>query len=358
MDRRAFVRIASAGVATSFFGFSPLSRTATVTPAPGMPVPKYSIRGGVVMAYYEKGRGAPVIFCHGFPEMAYSWRHQLSALAEKGYRAIAPDLRGYGLSSIPDAIASYAATEICDDLVHMMDGLDIEKAVFCGHDWGGFIANLMSFIYPQRCLGIISVGSPHNFRPPGLPPVARAGEELVNKAAWNAFMQRPDIPDRLMLEKPARFFNTFMRRGYFEADYLKTLPVQSPERQMDLAAMMSKEALPGKPLLSEHRLKVYVDTFTATGFSGGINWYRAMKFTGQEIAKRAPTWGVHVPYLYIRPEQDPIIRPGMDNGMEDYIPDLERKVIPDCGHSVMEDQPQALSRIMVAWLEKKFPPGR
>jgi pimeloyl-ACP methyl ester carboxylesterase len=94
----------------------------------------------VTLSIHESGSGPAVVLCHGFPELAYSWRHQLPALAGAGFRAIAPDQRGYGESDVPKGIEDYDLTHLTGDLVALLDALEIERAVFAGHDWGGFVA--------------------------------------------------------------------------------------------------------------------------------------------------------------------------------------------------------------------------
>ena len=104
-----------------------------------MPPLKYASVNGIEMAYYEAGPrvGVPVILCHGFPELAFSWRHQLRAFEAAVRWAIAPDQRGYGLTSRPDAVEAYDIDHLTDDVVGLMDHLKIDKAILCGHDWGG-----------------------------------------------------------------------------------------------------------------------------------------------------------------------------------------------------------------------------
>ncbi len=321
---------------------------------PDMPLPQYIATNGVRLAVYMQGSGIPVVFCHGFPELAFSWRHQLNALADSGFLAIAPDLRGYGLSDRPNGVENYSATKICDDLIGMLDTLGLKKAIFCGHDWGGFIAQSMPLLYPERCLGVISIGIAHDFRPEHFSKVNVPVNELVDKESYNNFMRQFAVPDRLFNANVEAFFNAFLRRGYFYASYIEDLPGDSPEKKMDMSAILSKKEFPGERMVSEKAFDCYVQTFKKTGFTGGIEWYRAISLTIEEIFKRKPRWKVEVPYLYIWPEDDPFNPPGADVGMDDYIHDLEKASIKACGHFVMEDQPEVLSSLIVDWLKRRF----
>ncbi|HEY6578938.1 MAG TPA: alpha/beta hydrolase, partial [Rhizomicrobium sp.] len=116
---------------------------------------------GVDLAVYEAGpkTGFPVVLCHGFPELAFSWRHQLAALGAAGYHAIALDQRGYGGSSRPDEIEAYDMPHLTDDLASLLDALGMEKAVFCGHDWGGSVVWAMPLYHPERVAGVIGVNT-------------------------------------------------------------------------------------------------------------------------------------------------------------------------------------------------------
>lgn len=134
------------------------------------PDPSFVETNGIKMAVYEQGDGFPVVFCHGFPELAYSWRHQLPALAEAGYHAIAPDQRGYGRTDRPDEIEAYSLEHLCNDMVGLLDAKNIEKAVFCGHDWGGLVVWMMPILHPDRVAGVIGVNTPLTPRPP-IPPI-------------------------------------------------------------------------------------------------------------------------------------------------------------------------------------------
>ena len=120
---------------------------------------------GIRMRVTEQGEGPPVVLCHGFPELAYSWRHQLPALAAAGFRAIAPDQRGYGGTDCPSAVEAYDIHHLTGDLVGLLDAVRIERAVFVGHDWGGIVTWMMSLLHPARTAAVIGVNTPYFPRP-------------------------------------------------------------------------------------------------------------------------------------------------------------------------------------------------
>src|SRR6266705_1589560 len=131
----------------------------------------------ICMAVSEQGAGLPVVLCHGFPEIAYSWRHQMPALAAAGFRAIAPDQRGYGETDRPAAVSDYDIHQLTADLVGLLDALGLERAVFAGHDWGGIVVWHMPLLHPARTAGVIGVNTPY-FPRPSAPPVT------VMRALW------------------------------------------------------------------------------------------------------------------------------------------------------------------------------
>src|ERR1700690_4392220 len=121
--------------------------------------PRYVETNGIRMAVYEEGKGPPVVLCHGFPELAYSWRHQIPALAAAGFHAITPDQRGYGLTDRPQPVDAYDIHYLTGDLVGVLDAMKLEKAVFVGHDWGGIVAWGMAQLHPKRVAGVIGVNT-------------------------------------------------------------------------------------------------------------------------------------------------------------------------------------------------------
>ena len=115
---------------------------------------------GIYMHVAEQGVGPLVILCHGFPESWYSWRHQLSALAEAGFHAVAPDMRGYGQTDRPDELEQYTLLHLVGDMVGLLEALRAESAVIAGHDWGGPVAWCAALLRPDRFRGVIGLSVP------------------------------------------------------------------------------------------------------------------------------------------------------------------------------------------------------
>ena len=316
------------------------------------PKPTMVRTNGIDMAVYEMGPrdGFPVVLCHGFPELAYSWRHQLPALAAAGYRAIAADQRGYGESSRPDKIEDYDMRHLTGDLAGLLDALTLDKAVFCGHDWGGLVVWQMPLYHPERVAGIIGVNTPFLARPPVDPIVAMRA--VYGDNMYIVYFQTPGEADAILAKDAGKTFRFFMRKNIVTAEEYARRP--RSERNLELVqALQSDEAKwPGEVLLTPEELKVFVDTFARTGFTGGINWYRNFTRNWQlsgQIEQR-----VRVPGLMIMAEDDVVLSPAMAEGMERFVPDLEKHLIRRCSHWTQQEHPQETNRVMLEWLQRRF----
>ncbi|MDE2500624.1 MAG: alpha/beta hydrolase [Alphaproteobacteria bacterium] len=319
------------------------------------PSPTMIKTNGIDMAVYEDGPkdGIPVVLCHGFPELAYSWRHQMPALAAMGYHVLAPDQRGYGLTSRPDAIDEYDMEHLTADLVGLLDAFNISKAIFCGHDWGGVVAWNMPMHHASRVKGVISLNTPFFPRPPFDPITglrAAYGDDM-----YMVEFQKHGEADALLAKDVARTFRFFMRRNVLSQEEFRAA---SPEvhRLALLHAFASDEKdWRGELLLTAEEFKVYVEAYTRTGFTGGINWYRNLTRNWQRSA--AITQIVTVPSLMILAEDDVVLPPRLADRMEEYVPDLEKAVIPRCGHWTQQERPDETNAIMIDWLKRRFIPG-
>jgi epoxide hydrolase A/B len=300
---------------------------------------------GIRMAVAEQGDGPAVVLCHGFPEIAYSWRHQLPALAAAGFRAIAPDQRGYGATESPPSVNDYDIHHLTGDLVGLLDALGLERAVFAGHDWGGIVVWHMALLHPARTAGVIGVNTPY-FPRSSAPPLT------LMRAMWGDnyyvvhFQKAGDADARLVRDVP-RVFTQLMRAG---------VPAAGPatlQHGRNMVEAIEGPELPGQPLLSAAELDVYVRAFERTGFTGGINWYRNLD-RNWETTPELDGARIEVPSLMITAEHDPVLRPELADGMRDLVPDLEVTMIPACGHWTQQERPAELSRIMIDWLTRRF----
>ena len=145
---------------------------------------------GIRMHVAEAGAGFPVILCHGWPELWYSWRHQLGALAAAGFRAIAPDMRGYGETDAPADPAQYRTAVISGDIVGLLDALELERAVIVGHDWGGYHLWQFGLRHPGRCAKLVGLNTP--YAPPGpVPPTQALRERFGENGYYSLWHQTP-----------------------------------------------------------------------------------------------------------------------------------------------------------------------
>jgi len=317
------------------------------------PEPTTIRSNGIDMAVYEAGPkdGLPAVLCHGFPELAYSWRHQLPALAAAGYRAIAPDQRGYGGSSRPERVEEYDMPHLTGDLVGLLDALGIEKAVFAGHDWGGLVVWSMPLLYPERVAGVIGVNTPFFQRPP-IDPIA-AFRMMRGENNYVVFFQKPGEADAILARDVARTFRFFMRKHMVTAKEFALAPQGAKNFELLRALQEDESGWRGELLLSQEELRYFVETYRRTGFTGGINWYRNLSRNWQlmkDVEER-----VNVPSLMITAEDDVVLPPSLTDGMKRYVPDLEKVLIRDCGHWTQQEKPEETTRAMLDWLTRRFP---
>jgi pimeloyl-ACP methyl ester carboxylesterase len=315
----------------------------------------------VRLAYYEVGprRGVPVIFCHGFPELAFSWRHQLAAFDAAGRWAIAPDQRGYGLTSCPEAVEAYDIEALTGDLIGLLDHLGIEKAVFCGHDWGGIVVWQVALRHPDRVAGVIGVNTPFMPRPPA-DPIAimrrRFGEDM-----YIVNFQKPGEADAVLAADVGKTMSFFMRRpvpGTPPARGGLSGPADSDAPAPTFALLKMLQAWdpaadPREPLLTPEEMAVFVESFQRTGFTGGINWYR--NFTRNWERSAAMVDRVEAPSLMVMAELDAVLPPSAADGMEAYVPNLERTLVKGSGHWTQQEKPAEVNEILLAWLDRRFP---
>ena len=316
------------------------------------PEPTMVSTNGIDMAVYEAGPkdGLPVVLCHGFPELAYSWRHQLPDLAAAGYRVIAPDQRGYGRTSRPEKVEDYDMPHLTGDLVGMLDALGLQKAIFVGHDWGGIVVWNMPLLHPDRVLGVIGVNTPFFARPP-IDPIA-AMRAMRGENNYVVFFQKPGEADEILGRDVGKSFRFFMRKNAATAKEFANAPQEAKNFELVRAVQEDESNWRGSSLLTAEEMKYFVDTYRRTGFTGGINWYRNLT-RNWELSKDVEQ-KVKVPSLMIMAEDDVVLPPSLTEGMERYVPDLEKVLIEGSGHWTQQEKPAETSRAIIDWLKRRF----
>jgi soluble epoxide hydrolase/lipid-phosphate phosphatase len=275
---------------------------------------------GIRMHYVEQGEGFPVLLLHGFPELWYSWRYQIPALATVGFRAITPDLRGYGETDKPEGIESYDIHHLVGDLVGLLDVLGLKRAVIVGHDWGGIITWQMALMHPECVERVISLNTPFQSRGPVRPT--------------EAFSQIPDSRFNYILY--------FQQPGRAEADI-------EPNIETWLETTMRRLAI-NQSFITEETFQVYSNAFRKGGLTGPINYYRNMD-GNWETTTYLKGKIITMPALMISAENDPILTPQMVDGMEGNIPNLKKRLIKDCGHWTQLERPDEVNRLIIEFLD-------
>ncbi|MCW5893684.1 MAG: alpha/beta hydrolase [bacterium] len=305
---------------------------------------------GIRMAVRDEGRGPAVVLCHGFPELAYSWRFQVPALVEAGYRVLVPEQRGYGDTDRPDDVGTYDIHHLTGDLAGLLDACGIERAVFVGHDWGGLVTWQMPLLHPARTAGVVGVNTPYLPRGP-MPPVQMI-RAVFGDNHYIVHFQQPGVADAGLAKDVRRVFTQLMRRGVPLADVEAAMVARGGMPNM--VEMVEEERHLGEPLLSEAALQPYVETFARTGFTGGLNWYRNMD-RNWETTPQLDGARIGVPSLMIMAEWDAALRPELAAPMRGLVDDLEMHQIPRCGHWTQQEYPDELNRLLVDWLRRRFP---
>jgi len=319
------------------------------------PAPRYiRTSAGLRMAVFSAGdEGVPVVLSHGFPELAYSWRHQLPALAAAGFRAIAPDQRGYGHTQRPLAIEAYTLKELCSDMVDLLDASGIEKAVFVGHDWGGGVVWAMPRFHPSRVLGVVGVNTAYG--PAPLAPPVQMLRQIRGESNYVVAFQEPYKAEEVLEADTEKTFRTFLRRGWFDAETFNQLPPDAPERKFQLLDMIqhgSPDDLAGEVLLTPEELAHFVAVYERTGFTGGVNWYRNIDRNWEQMKDLDPK--IDLPCLYVGAEDDVVLPPSSADGIEALVPNIAKHTIADCGHWTQQEKPEEFNQVLIDWLEGTF----
>jgi pimeloyl-ACP methyl ester carboxylesterase len=312
---------------------------------------------GIGMHIAEQGAGPLVVLCHGFPEAWYSSRHQLPALADAGFHAVAPDMRGYGQTDRPREIDQYTLLHLVGDMVGLLHALGEESAVIAGHDWGAPVAWHAALLRADRFRAVIGLSVP--FRPRGPVRPTTAMPQTDEAIFYQLYFQEPGLAET-ELERNVR--RSVCRLLYTASGDVRRddAPFAHPESvgmvPRDgglLSAMAEPRTLPS--WLSEADIDFYAGELTRTGFRGGLNWYRNIDRNWELLA---PFTGarVTVPALYVAGDRDLVVAfRGMDRllpNLTAFVPRLRKTLmIPGCGHWTQQERPGDVNRAMIEFLK-------
>ncbi|QDQ99398.1 alpha/beta fold hydrolase [Tomitella fengzijianii] len=318
------------------------------------------VDGGVLHAVeipVPDAEGTPVVFCHGFPGSWFSWREQLPALAAQGRRAIALDMRGYGASLRPADVAAYDRRTTVADMAAVLDTLGIGRAVFSGHDFGAALAWDLPLWLPDRVAGLAQLAVPRLPRSPMRPSEAFA--MLAEQHFFHQhYFQTPGVAEAELDAAPADFLHRLMYALSGQGDYYACW--RRPSTSDDGTVTGYIESLPEAPALpwpwlSADEFAYYVDEFTRSGFTGGLNWYRAQDSAWEQNAPFTDA-RVTVPTAFIAGADDPVLTMLGAKCLEKMaatVPGLVvQEILPGAGHFVQMEAAGEVNRILDGFLRE------
>ncbi|MEM9514117.1 MAG: alpha/beta hydrolase [Actinomycetota bacterium] len=317
----------------------------THTPSPipttrgDFPAPTLITVNGVELEVFEAGRehrGAPVLLCHGWPEHAFSWRHQIPALAAAGYHVIVPNQRGYGNSSRPHEVTAYDIEQLTGDLIALLAHYGYDDATFIGHDWGAFVVWSLATLHPNRVRNVAALSVP--YMPRGEQPWIEFMESAFGPEYYMVhFNRQPGVADAVLDQNAARFLGNLFRTN---------VPLGDPEPGMAMINLALANQPLGEPVMSDADLAVYVAAFESTGFAASINWYRNMDRNWHLLANADPI--VRQPALMVYGDRDPV---PPSPTLADFVPNVE-VVTLNSGHHIQQEQPSETNDALLDWLAR------
>lgn len=294
--------------------------------------------------------GPLLVLIHGWPELSYSWRYQIPALAEAGYRVIAPDMRGYGGSDAPEAIEAYNIEELTGDIAGLVNSYGRDKATLIGHDWGAAVGWYAMLMNPELYDGYVAMSVPFPSRAPA-PTTQVLSQRFGDNFYYMLYFQEPGVAEAEFDADP----RALLKRLYASP----STPRNPPEVTDPKASAGGFGARLGEPTelpdwLSAEDLDTYVETFSKTGFRGGINYYRNLD-RNWEITEDIAGNTIDQPVVFIAGEKDTVIggatKPMLEAAMAKQVPGLKEVIlIPETGHWVQQEQAEKVNSIILDFL--------
>ena len=304
------------------------------------PKPTLISVNGVTLEVFEAGSqnaGNPIVLCHGWPEHAFTWRHQVPALVAAGYHVIVPNQRGYGNSSCPSEVTDYDIEHLAGDLIALLDHYGYEKATFIGHDWGANVVWGLTLLHPDRVDKVINLALPYQERGE-IPWIEMMDAIFGGDFYFVHFNRQPGVADAVLDKNASQFLRNIFR---------KNVPLAPPEPGNVMINLAKAETPLGEPIMSDNELAVFASAFEKTGFTGSINWYRNLDRNWHILGEVNPI--IQQPTLMIHGDQDMI--PKFER-LTEFVPNAE-VVSLNCGHWIQQEKPEETNQVILKWLEQQ-----
>lgn len=288
-----------------------------------------------------------VILAHGFPELAYSWRHQIPALADAGFHVLAPDQRGYGGSSRPEQVEAYDIAALTADLTGLLDDVGAQRAVWVGHDWGAPVAWSAAQLHPDRVAAVAGLSVPPLPRP-RVPPTQAFRKIFGENFFYMLYFQRPGVADAELASDPARTMRRMIGglRPLLDSDAAARMTAPGPMGFID--RLPEPDGLPD--WISADELDRYVTEFSRTGFTGGLNWYRNLDRNWEILADPVAAT-IDVPALFIAGTADPVLGFTRRDRAGELVTGCYREVmIEGGGHWLQQERPGEVNAALLEFL--------
>ena len=308
---------------------------------------------GITLSLYSAGPAdGPVVWLlHGFPESWFSWRHQIQALAEAGFRVLVPEMRGYGQTSAPDDIAAYDLITVCSDIQAAMDLLGQHRVAVVGHDWGAPVAWHLALLEPERVQVVGAMAVPYGGRPKK-PAIEMIRSQFADRFNYILYFQQPGVAEAELNQDIPRTLRMMMHNT--SAAVPKDFFLQEKPAGSLLHDGMQD---PGSPpdWCDQDAFAVYVRTFEGRGFGGALYWYRNFERTWERTAPLADR-KVMQPALFLLGDKDPVgtLEAHTLKKMPEWVPDLEQHMLEHCGHWVQSEQPEQVSSLLLGFLKRRY----
>jgi pimeloyl-ACP methyl ester carboxylesterase len=301
---------------------------------------------GINMHIAEASEGPLVLMLHGFPELWYSWRHQLPALADAGYHAVAPDVRGYGQSDAPQAIEAYAMKQHMADAVGILDALGEQTAVVVGHDWGAPMAWSLAALHPDRFRAVSAMSVPFTPRAPA-PPMQIFKQIFQDNFFYILHFQEPGVAEKEFEADVKRSMRTFLVAASGDAAPGALAPKKKGSTFFD--GLPEVDKLPS--WITDADIDYYAKEFQRTGFRGGLNRYRNMDRDWQEIPQLQDV-KVNQPALFVTGSKDPVAGFTNMDAMKANVPNLRDVVsLEGAGHWTQQERPAEVNTALISFLK-------